>query len=117
MIKFNHEMQKKINRFRSIKRGYYSFLIISLMIILSLFAELFINSRALIVYYNNTFYFPTYQDMIPGKVFGLDYDYETNYRSLKQIFQKSNNSNFLIMPIVPYNAFENRQISTVSTFY
>ena len=105
MIKFNPEIKKKIIRFKSIKRGYYSFLIISVMIIFSLFAELFINSRALMVYYNNNFYFPTYQDMIPGKVFGFDYDYETNYRDLKEKFK--NNKNFVIMPIVPYNAFEN----------
>ena len=107
MILLSPELQKKFNRFKSIKRGYYSFLIISIMIILSLFAELFINSRALMVYYNGNFYFPTYQDMIPGKVFGFNYDYETNYRDLKQKFKQSKNYNFAIMPIVPYNAFEN----------
>ena len=107
MITLSSEFKKKIIRFKSLKRGYYSFLIISLMIILSLFAELFINSRALIVYYNNNFYFPTYQDMIPGKVFGFDYAYETNYKDLKKKFKNSNNKNFLIMPLVPYNAFEN----------
>ncbi len=107
MIQISHEMQKKIKRFKSIKRGYYSFLIILFMIVISLFAELFINSRAILVYYNNNFYFPTYQDMIPGKVFGFDYDYETNYKNLKQIFNNSGTNNFVIMPIVPYNAFEN----------
>ena len=107
MITLSPEIKKKINRFKSIKRGYYSFLIISIMIVLSLFAELFINSKALMVYYNGNFYFPTYQDMIPGKVFGLDYDYETNYRDLRIKFKKSKKSNFVVMPIVPYNAFEN----------
>jgi microcin C transport system permease protein len=107
MIKFSPEIQKKINRFKSIKRGYYSFVIILTMILLSLFAEIFINSRAIMVYYNNSFYFPTYQNMIPGKTFGLDYDYETNYRDLKQHFKKTDASDFLIMPLVPYNAFEN----------
>jgi microcin C transport system permease protein len=107
MIKFTPEIKKKVTRFKSIKRGYYSFLIISAMIIFSLFAELFINSRALMVYYNNNFYFPTYQDMIPGKVFGFDYDYETDYRELKKKFLDKSNNNFVIMPLVPYNAFEN----------
>ena len=107
MITLSPELKKKISRFKSLKRGYYSFLIISLMIIFSLFAELFINSRALIVYYNNNFYFPTYQKMIPGKVFDFDYEYETNYKDLKQKFKKSKNKNFVIMPFVPYNAFEN----------
>lgn len=107
MIVFTPELKKKISRFKSIKRGYYSFIIISLMIILSLFAELFINSRAVIVYYNNNFYFPTYQNIIPGKVFGFDYDYETNYKDLKKIIKKEKKKNFILMPIIPYNAYEN----------
>ncbi len=106
-MKITPEIKKKINRFKSIKRGYYSFLIISGMILLSLFAEIFINSRAVLVYYNNNFYFPTYQDMIPGKVFGFDYDYETNYRDLKRVFKNRGENNFVILPIVPYNAYEN----------
>ena len=107
MIKFSPEMKKKFSRFRSIKRGYYSLIIILLMIFFSLFAEVFINSRALIVYYNKDFYFPIYQNMIPGNVFGLGYEYETNYRELKQIFKNDSDTDFVIMPVVPYNAFEN----------
>ena len=102
-----YELKKKIQRFKSIKRGYYSFIAILLMIGISFFAELFINSRALIVYYNKTLYFPTYQDMIPGKTFGLNYEYETNYRDLKKKFKNEHDNNFVIMPVVPYNAFEN----------
>ncbi len=107
MIKFSPEFKKKVKRFRSLKRAYYSFLFISVMILLSLFAELFFNSRALMVYYNENLYFPIYQDMIPGKVFGLDYDYEVNYKDLKTIFKQKGEKNFVIMPLVPYNAFEN----------
>ena len=54
------------------------------LIFISLFAEVFVNSRALVVRYHGSFYFPTYGEMIPGTTFGLDYDYETNYRELKQ---------------------------------
>ncbi len=107
-MKLSPEFKKKIQRFKSIKRGYYSFLIITIMIVLSLFAEIFINSRALVVYYDHNFYFPIYQSMIPGKIFGLNYDYETNYRDLKIKFkQNHDNNNFVIMPIVPYNPYEN----------
>ena len=98
---------KKIKRFKSIHRGYYSFIIFSLMIILSLFAELLINNRALIVCYNGSYFFPTYGNIIPGSTFGFDYDYETNYRKLQERFQAEDKGNWILMPVVPYNAYEN----------
>ncbi len=103
----NSLTKKKLRRFRSIKRGYYSFIIISAMILLALFAELLVNSRAIIVYYENQFFFPTYGQMTPGSTFGFDYKYETNYRRLK-IREKNNSSgNWVLMPPIPYNPFEN----------
>lgn len=98
---------KKLRRFRSIKRGYYSFIIFMLMITLSLVAELLVNNRALIVRYEGHYYFPTYSRILPGTVFGLDYAYETNYRELKKKFQKENKGNWVLLPPVPYNAYEN----------
>ncbi len=98
---------KKINRFKSIKRGYYSFIIFILMIGISLFAELIVNKRAIVVKHEGTYYFPTYGDMIPGTKFGLDYDYETDYRKLKTYFKKQRKGNWILMPAVPYDAFEN----------
>jgi len=98
---------KKIRRFKSIKRGYWSFIIILVMILASLFAELLVNKRALIVYYEKQFYFPTYGHPIPGTVFGLDYQYETHYRNLKARFEQGQKGDWLIMPPIPYDAFEN----------
>ncbi|MBU8848425.1 MAG: ABC transporter permease subunit [Desulfobacterales bacterium] len=105
MISLNPVTIKKIRRFRSIKRGFWSFIILLAMIFVSFFAEIFINSRAVMVYYNGNFYFPTYTNMIPGSVFNLGYEYETNYRDLKKKFETS--SNFVILPPVPYNPYEN----------
>jgi microcin C transport system permease protein len=99
--------QKKIIRFRSIRRGYASFVILSVMIIGSLFAELFVNNRAIMVKYQSRFFFPTYAKMIPGKTFGLDYEYETNYRELKKRFNESKSGDWVLMPPAPYNALEN----------
>ncbi len=98
---------KKIERFKSIKRAFWSLIILLIMIFISFFAESFINSRALLVYYNGDLFFPTYTDMIPGSKFNLGYDYETNYKELKRKFNKENSSNFLIMPLIPYNPYEN----------
>lgn len=108
MIRINPLTVKKFKRFRSIKRGYYSLILLLFMILFSLFGEVFINSRALLVKYDGSFYFPTYGDMIPGKTFGLghDYDYETSYRKLKKKFEKEKKGNFVIMPLIPFNPYE-----------
>jgi len=107
MISLNPVTLKKIKRFTSIKRGFWSFIILCVMIFISFFAEVFINSRALLVYYNGKIYLPTYTKMIPGSTFNLGYEYETSYRDLKLKFQTEKSSNFAIMPPVPYNPYEN----------
>lgn len=97
---------KQWRRFRSIKRGYYSLLVMIALLGLALIAELLVSSRALIVKYEGEYYFPTYAAFIPGRAFGLDYDYETNYRELKAEFARSGGDNWVLLPLVPYNAFE-----------
>ena len=98
---------KKIKRFKSIKRGFYSFILLLVMIFVSLFAEFFVNNRAIAVKFDGKLYFPTYGDMIPGKNFDLDYEYETNYRDLAKKFDMDNSKNWVWMPIVPFNPYEN----------
>jgi microcin C transport system permease protein len=106
-MKLNPLTLKKLQRFKSIRRGYYAFLIFVVLIVASLFAELWINSRALIVRYNGRYYFPTYGRQIPGSTFGLGYDYETNYRELQERFRREGGANWVLMPLVPYNPYEN----------
>jgi microcin C transport system permease protein len=105
--RMNPLTRKTLLRFRRIKRGYYSFILILAMIVISLFAELCVNKRALVVCYEGKLFFPTYGQMIPGRAFGLDYDYETNYRDLKKRFAKEDLGNWMIMPLVPFGPFEN----------
>ena len=107
IMKFNPLTIKKLRRFKSIKRGYYSFILIFVIILASFFAEVLVNKRAIMVHYNGSYYFPTYGDMIPGTVFGLDYKYETNYRQLAKQFESESKGNWVVMPPIPYDAYEN----------
>ncbi|HIG40023.1 MAG: ABC transporter permease subunit [bacterium] len=107
MPNLNPQTIKKIRRFKEIKRGYYSFLILCGLLIAVLIAEVWVNSRALIVSYEGELYFPTYADFHPGTDFGLGYGYETNYRDLQQKFINEDSDNWVLMPLVPYNPFEN----------
>lgn len=112
-MRLNPITRKKLRRFRSLRRGYWSFLLLTTLILLACFAELLINNRALIVRYEGRWYFPTYGAMIPGKTFGLDYEWETDYRQLKEHFRQQQaagngaSENWILMPPVPYNPLEN----------
>lgn len=98
--------KRQFARFRSIKRGYISFLLFMFLLLLCSVLELWVNQRAIIVQHEGKLYFPTYGDMIPGREFDLDYDYETNYRELSQIKEKSGEG-FVLMPLVPWGPYEN----------
>ena len=67
MFQINPLTRKKLARFRSIKRGYWSFLILIFLYLLSLAGELFVNNRALVVSYNDELLFPTYGEQMSGK--------------------------------------------------
>ncbi|MBT4160957.1 MAG: ABC transporter permease subunit [Gammaproteobacteria bacterium] len=113
MFRFNPQTIKKLRRFREIKRGYFSFLfLVTLLTLLSL-GELLVNNRALMVSYEGSLYFPTYSAYHPGTDFGLDYDYEVNYRHLQKKFEAQDDDNWVLMPIVPYSAFENHAPNAV----
>jgi len=108
VIKLNPLTIKKLKRFRSIKRGYYSAVSLTLLLVLSVAAELLVNNRALMVNFEGKLFFPTYGAFLPGTTFGLGYDYETNYRELAQrIHEQAGTDDWVVMPIVPYSAFEN----------
>ncbi len=106
-MKLNPLTLKKLNRFRSIKRGYYSAIILLVLVLLSAFAELWVNNRAVIVKYQGEFYFPTYSDVYPGDTFGLDYSYETKYRELEKQFEQEGGDNWVLMPVIPFSPYEN----------
>ncbi|MGJ3242396.1 MAG: ABC transporter permease [Opitutales bacterium] len=98
---------RKIRRFRSIKRGYWSLNLLLVSLVLTAFAELWVNSRALIVKYEGELYFPTYGAIHPGTDFGFAYQYETNYRELQERFREAGGDNWVLMPLIPYNPLEN----------
>lgn len=106
-FKLDPQTLRKFQRFRSIRRGFFSFVILVTLLLLSLVGELFVNSRALMVRYQGRTYFPTYGSVIPGKVFGMGYDYETNYRDLKARMREKREKGFVLLPPIPYNAYEN----------
>ena len=93
MFRFNPLTVKKWKRFRALKRGWWSFVVLVLFCLLALIAELWMNKRAVIVSYEGRLYFPTYASFHSGKEFGLDYAYEANYRELQAKWRAEKSKN------------------------
>jgi len=108
-VKFslNPVTAKKLRRFRQIRRGYVSFIILMAMVGLALIAELLVSNRPLLVRYDGQWFLPTYGGVIPGRTFGFDYEYETNYRDLKARLELEPERGWVLLPLVPYNPIEN----------
>lgn len=106
----------RIARFKSIRRGYYSFWVLMIITLLSLTGELFINSKALIVKYDGRVYFPVLRSIpgisrqYTGSDFGEEYTYEARYRELQGKWKRSGSGNWVLMPPVPYSAGESDPI-------
>jgi ABC-type microcin C transport system permease subunit YejE len=91
-IKLDPITRSRFARFRAIRRGYYSFLVLLGAIILSIFAPYLAESRALLVVYHGQFYFPTFEylDMATFRQTpppGWGEDIETDYLRLKHEWQ------------------------------
>ena len=103
---------KMIDRFRLIKRGYYSFWLFTTVTLLALFAELWVNDRALFVHYEGDWSFVSYGDVTLGSTYGLTGEAAlepVNYRKLAVYFAKNNSSHLVVLPFVPYSPNENNE--------
>ena len=92
-------------KFKTLKRGYYSFIIIITLYIFSFLLPLLINSRALIVNYNGKYYFPAVIVLLPGvspyypgEKLDQQVPGEADYRKLRRTWNEGNSQNWLIMP-------------------
>ncbi len=97
--------KKRIRKFKSIKRGYYSFLLIVTLYIISFFCPFLMNNKALLVHYEGKTYLPLFKHYT-GKFFGQEIYGEARYRTLKEQFEKADEGNWVLMPPYPYGPFE-----------
>ena len=99
-------LKRRWEKFKTLKRGYYSLILLLCVYGISFFLPLLINNRALIVKYNSEYYFPVFSGYVSGKTFNQDVPGEARYRKLKQEFIKNNNGNWVLLPPYPYSPFE-----------
>ncbi|MDP2865665.1 MAG: hypothetical protein Q8O90_05435, partial [Elusimicrobiota bacterium] len=57
-MKLAPHWEKRIKRFKTIKRGYYSFLIVTTLFVMSMFLEFIVNNKPLFIRYGSSVSFP-----------------------------------------------------------
>lgn len=98
--------RKRWKKFKTIKRGYYSFLIILFLYIISFLLPFFIGRDALIVRYNGEFSFPIFK-YHSAESYGQNLQGEANYRMLKKQFSEEDKGNWVLLPLYPFGPNEN----------
>ena len=88
-------------RFKKIKRAYYSFLILTVVFILSIFSEFIANDKPLFLRYNGKNYFPVIK-FYSAQTFGGKYKTEADYLALKDDKEFKKNG-FMIFPVIPHS--------------
>lgn len=104
--------RRRWRKFRALKRGWYSFLLLAGAYFLSFFLFLLVSDRAIAVHYEGQTYFPAFAATFEGRIyqardFGQRAIGETNYRTLAKTFASDSASeNWILLPPYPYSPTE-----------
>jgi len=98
-------LRRRVRKFRRLKRGYYSFLIVVGAYLISFFLPFLANNIPLAVRYNGSFYFPLVHYRSAGE-FGQRVFGDPDYRALKQQLASAGQGNWVLMPPMPYGPNE-----------
>jgi len=93
--------KRRLQNFRSNKRGWYSFWIFTFLFIISLFGDFIANDKPLLVRFDNHFYFPIFS-YYPETMFGGDFETETDYHD-PYVQNLINENGRIVWPIIPYS--------------
>jgi microcin C transport system permease protein len=102
----NPMTERKIRRFREIKRGYFSLLILLGLMGLAAMDQVVVGKRALAVEMNGKWSFPAFRNSdLKNKDFGVTGEREeapADYRELKRLYKTSGKGR-VILPLIPYD--------------
>ena len=93
--------KRRLDNFKSNKRGWYSFLIFTFLFLVSIFADFIANEKPLLIKYQNQIYLPIINEYAET-TFGGDFETEADYRD-PYVKDLINNNGWMIWPIIPYS--------------
>ena len=92
--------KRRLQNFKSNKRGFYSFWIFSFLFIVSIFADFIANDKPLLIKFDQEYYFPITNEY-PETIFGGDFETEADYRD-PYVIKLIEDKGWIIMPLIPY---------------
>ena len=92
--------KRRLQNFKSNKRGFYSFWIFSFLFIVSIFADFISNDKPLLIKFDQEYYFPIINEY-PETIFGGDFETEADYRD-PYVIKLIEDKGWIIMPLIPY---------------
>ncbi len=95
---------RRFKGFRSIKRGYYSFLLMGVLLCVAMLDQAIVGREALVVRYQGKWHFPAFVRNKPKLDFPSSTNSTTDYRSLKAHVDQQNNGDFVLMPLIPWDS-------------
>jgi microcin C transport system permease protein len=99
-------MRRRWQKFRTLKRGWYSFLLLLGAYLLTFFLPLLITNRALVVSYQGEYYFPAFGVMYEAKTFSQRVIGEAQYRKLAMQFEEAGGDDWVLMSPYPFHPNE-----------
>lgn len=101
-MRFSPLNQRRFQRFKANRRGWWSLWIFLALFGLSLGAELIANDKPLIVHYNGSWYFPILE-RYPETTFGGEFPLQTNYKNpyIQQLIAEK--EGWMLWPIIPFS--------------
>ncbi|MBI2566792.1 MAG: ABC transporter permease [Candidatus Schekmanbacteria bacterium] len=107
LVQLSPITKKRLARFRSHRRGYWSLWILCVVYLMSLGAELLIGSRAVFVAYQGHWYFPALTNRYYAEtLFGGELDLEADFRLLVADAKFKAAGGTIVMPPHPYSPLE-----------
>jgi microcin C transport system permease protein len=97
--------RKRIRKFRRLKRGYYSFVLILSTYVLSFLLPFLMSGIPLVVKYEEQYYFPMFR-FYSVTEFGAEGFGQPDYRALKRRFSEAGAGNWVLMAPYPYGPNE-----------
>ena len=99
---------RRVKRFREIKRGYYSLVILLGLAGFASLDQVVVGKQALAVQYGGKWFFPAFKPKpFKGSDFGIAGELAeapVNYRKLKKDFGKDDSAGKVIMPLIPFGS-------------
>ena len=98
--------KKRWRKFQTLKRGYYSFLIVVAAYLISFILPILINNKPLVMKFEGRYYLPILR-YVDASEFDPNGFGEPDYRALRERFVSEGAESWVLMPPYPYSANEN----------